>query len=386
MKKSLFLLPVAAMLITGCKGKDKDENKVPEETFIAIEDENVLSEAIAQGVEETYKKAVKNFSVTNTVSGAHFKMDQTITTTDPGFTAEDTHIEVSNLSYTVTFQIQNLTSAVEDWVGYLGIKDLGFTMNSNGSTFNVSKAKLEVYLKDNMLYIDLSDSHLKSAVIAAVTAITGSSNPGIELAINSMLKEYKVVFTDAIEFVWNIVSSYANKLYILETYPAPVISPSKELISKKDKLGIPEELPADAIAAIKEVIPGLISSLGEEAPFVKDALKFMISSKGYYLASLELNLENLKDVSDLSEMFSKFDIATNVIIAADKTLQSIKLDVELKGLGVDNLPAGEGYKTTETTAFELSMHPVSTFSYSESEIVVPDFPDAELIPIEVSEE
>lgn len=391
MKKTLLLLPVAALLLTGCdKAEKEDVNTQP---TVAQ-----LSDALVGSLANMYKSAVSGLSVNFELSNANIHIVNSSTEEDvekQTTSTSKTDVEVKNLGFKVKLDVRNLNKAVKDWEAAIVVEDLQATETVilNDTTVvlqdkTFADIDFGVYLKSGNLYANLSDPELKSTALEVMDIVFGTSEIGTKF--KAIVEQYAkdMYMENAIDMLGELLLPSDDE----ETpIPLPYVESAKKV--KRNETGIsdmvliPSEIPAEYLLDIKQELPMILTQIiGPTSP-LKNAFSFAL--KGNYLNKVEVNFKSTdlpaetfegNDVTFNASLTANFDnsglltsVATNetfnaTIIEDDNGITAINDQGETISLTTE----------TETTHFEGSIAANATISYPTSAIVMPDFSGYEL--------
>lgn len=382
MKKALLLLPLAALLLTGCEEPADEEDKKPSL--------NDISNAAVDSLANMYKAAVNGISLELKLSNANIHVVNEVVTTDTvsNITSrKKTDAEIKDFGFTLKLDARNLKGAIKDWEVAIVIEDLHGTdkivMNETSvlaDNVTYSDIDLGLYLKNNTLYANLSDPELKTCAKEVAGMVLGTSTEEIH-KIEAMIDQYAkdLYIEDFADFIMGLMANDISSIP-MEASTQRVLRASSGI---EEIPLLPSELPADVITSLKAEFPEILGTvLGPTSPFSK---AFNIALSNNLLSKIEVDFKS----TDLpAETFEGNDITFDALLIANFNETGLLTDITTSETFdanvVNNTESSAIYDktsgqlisnkvTNETTHFFGSLAPSLTVTYPTASILMPDF-------------
>lgn len=385
MKKTLLLIPAAALLLVGCGEKEIEEDTNTNPTVSQV------SEAAVASLSNMYKSAVKGLSLSLNVSGANCHYVNSYT---GNMYTKTEDVEVKNAGFKLKLDVRNLDKSIKDWEAAIVVEDLQATetviVNSNDRTVlsqskTFSDIDFAVYLRNGNLYANLSDPELKTTAKDVIDIMYGvNSEEGAQY--KAMVDQYakNLYLNDAIDVIADLFTSVTTKPKE-EYYPEPEPEPVKSLKAVSgisDLILFPSEIPAEDLLDIKEELPMILTQIMSPNSPLKDAFNFVL--KDNLFKKIEVNFSS----ADLpAETFDGDDVNFTASLTANfgdaGLLTSIDtnevFDVTIEDNYADFMvTGGVAHSSTDITHVTGSIGAKIGISYPTSSISMPDFSGYEL--------
>lgn len=380
MKKTLLLIPAAALLLVGCGEKEIEEDTNTNPTVSQV------TEAAVASLSNMYKSAVKGLSLNVNVSGANCHYVNSYT---GNMYSQTKDVEVKNAGFKLKLDVRNLDKSIKDWEAAIVVEDLQGTetviMNnrtvlSENKTF--SDIDFAVYLRNGNLYANLSDPELKTTAKDVIDIMYGvNSEKGAQY--KAMVDQYakNLYLNDAIDVIADLFTSFTTEPKE-EYYPEPEPVKSLKAVSRiSDLILLPSEIPAEYLLDIKEELPMILTQIMSPNSPLKDAFSFVL--KDNLFKKIEVNFSSADlpaetfdgdDVNFTASLTANFgdaglltSIDTNEVF--DVTIEDNYGDypVMVDGTG------GVAHSSTDITHVTGSIGAKIGISYPTSSIIMPDF-------------
>ncbi len=380
MNKKVFMLPLVAMMLTGCGNKNYSAlPKGGKEIDMSTEDGALsLAGKLARACQATYTGLGTGIKITETISKFNLDVKNTRYESNeeyPSYNEDNEENIKVKASGSITVAAGGLGGKLGGLKAALTLKDVGLDVNQSytdnlnhdydtSTAFSFSKLSTSLYLNEKNLYVDLSNKTIKNFALEMLQKEIGEEIPQ-EFLDQIFRKSYVQIINDEdaetvvlpeipVESFQEVGSTFANFIYELAEAE---IEFKYDLVTVKEyddgSLGIGITIPNQLFKELET------NEVHNEDPTDTDSLNVEISDD------------------------SQFSLA--ILFGEDGLLKSIGLKGKLQGSSVSDYHYEYGEETKYTddwgnstkALFEIDESTV--FEYGPQKISFPDF--SEYLPL-----